>query len=84
MLEENFYAPILRRDPSSPLERWGELVADDLSFDPQAQNGGLHRGVTVIPGARSVSNQNDLWSASGPRIRAASCYLRALTPIHVP
>jgi len=34
VLEENFYAPILRRDPSSPLERWGELVADDL-FRPR-------------------------------------------------
>lgn len=34
LLEENFYAPILRRDLSSPLERWGDLVADDL-FQPR-------------------------------------------------
>jgi uncharacterized membrane protein len=34
LLEENFYAPILRRDLSSPMERWGDLVADDL-FSPR-------------------------------------------------
>ena len=30
MLEENFYGPLLRRDPHSPIERWGVMVADDL------------------------------------------------------
>ncbi len=30
MLETNFYAPILRRDPRSPEETWGALVAEDL------------------------------------------------------
>lgn len=30
MLEENFYGPILRRELSSPEERWGPQVADDL------------------------------------------------------
>ena len=34
MIEENFYGPILRRDPTSPEKRWGELVAEDL-FRPQ-------------------------------------------------
>jgi uncharacterized membrane protein len=29
-IEENFYGPILRRDPVSPLEHWGDLVAEDL------------------------------------------------------
>ncbi len=29
-LEENFYAPILRRDMSSPVENWGFVVAEDL------------------------------------------------------
>lgn len=30
MIEENFYGPILRRDPGSSEEGWGEHVADDL------------------------------------------------------
>jgi len=30
MIEENFYGPILRRDPDSSTEQWGEHVADDL------------------------------------------------------
>lgn len=30
MIEENFYGPILRRDPTSPDDRWGALVAEDL------------------------------------------------------
>ncbi len=30
MLEENFYGPLLRRDPHSPIDRWGVMVADDL------------------------------------------------------
>ena len=30
MIEENFYGPILRRDLHSPIEHWGEHVADDL------------------------------------------------------
>ena len=30
MIEENFYGPILRRDPTSPEALWGNLVADDL------------------------------------------------------
>ncbi|MBU2502525.1 DUF2270 domain-containing protein [bacterium] len=30
MLEENFYGGILRRDQASPLDRWGQQVADDL------------------------------------------------------
>ncbi len=30
MIEENFYGPLLRRDPHSPIERWGVMVADDL------------------------------------------------------
>ena len=29
-IEENFYGPILRRDPTSPEALWGNLVADDL------------------------------------------------------
>ena len=29
-LEENFYGPILRRDPQSPEPSWGNLVAQDL------------------------------------------------------
>ena len=33
-IEENFYGPILRRDPLSPEEHWGSLVAEDL-FHPQ-------------------------------------------------
>ncbi len=33
MIEENFYGPILRRDPESPLHDWGKLVAEDL-FHP--------------------------------------------------
>lgn len=33
-IEENFYGPILRRDLSSPVARWGELVAEDL-FQPR-------------------------------------------------
>ena len=34
MIEENFYGPILRRDPRSPEKDWGRLVARDL-FDPR-------------------------------------------------
>ena len=34
MIEENFYGPILRRDPISPEEKWGHLVAKDL-FEPR-------------------------------------------------
>ncbi len=30
MIEENFYGPILRRDPISPIARWGDQVAEDL------------------------------------------------------
>lgn len=30
MIEENFYGPLLRRDPHSPIEQWGDMVADDL------------------------------------------------------
>lgn len=30
MIEENFYGPLLRRDPHSPIEKWGVMVADDL------------------------------------------------------
>jgi len=33
MIEENFYGPILRRDPVSPERGWGDLVASDL-FSP--------------------------------------------------
>ncbi len=29
-IEENFYGPILRRDPVSPRREWGDLVAEDL------------------------------------------------------
>jgi len=29
-IEENFYGPILRRNPVSPESTWGELVAGDL------------------------------------------------------
>jgi uncharacterized membrane protein len=32
-IEENFYGPILRRDPTSPEESWGLLVAEDM-FHP--------------------------------------------------
>ena len=38
MIEENFYGPILRRDPTSPDEDWGKLVAGDL-FRPQFRIG---------------------------------------------
>ena len=30
-LEENFYAPLLRREITSPIENWGFLVAEDLT-----------------------------------------------------
>lgn len=33
VIEENFYGPILRRDPESPTQSWGKLVAEDL-FKP--------------------------------------------------
>jgi uncharacterized membrane protein len=33
-IEENFYGPILRRDPVSPRREWGNLVAEDL-FTPR-------------------------------------------------
>lgn len=33
-IEENFYGPILRRDPVSPRREWGHLVAEDL-FRPR-------------------------------------------------
>ncbi len=29
-IEENFYGPILKRDPVSPQKEWGRLVAEDL------------------------------------------------------
>ncbi len=32
-IEENFYGPILRRDPTSPERHWGLLVAEDM-FHP--------------------------------------------------
>lgn len=34
MIEENFYGPLLRRDPRSPEEDWGRLVAEDM-FRPR-------------------------------------------------
>ncbi|MFT5291996.1 MAG: putative membrane protein [Planctomycetota bacterium] len=30
LIEENFYGPLLRRDPRSPERGWGETIADDL------------------------------------------------------
>lgn len=30
MIEENFYGPILRRDPQSPETSWGSLIAGDM------------------------------------------------------
>jgi uncharacterized membrane protein len=30
MVEENFYGPIMRRDPHSPIQDWGDQVAEDL------------------------------------------------------
>jgi uncharacterized membrane protein len=30
LLERNFYGPIVRRDLESPIERWGDWIADDL------------------------------------------------------
>ena len=33
-IEENFYGPILRRDPVSPRREWGQAVAEDL-FRPR-------------------------------------------------
>lgn len=33
-IEENFYGPLLRRDPVSPEREWGKLVAEDL-FRPR-------------------------------------------------
>ena len=39
-IEENFYAPILRRDPVSPESSWGLLVAGDL-FHPAFKIGRL-------------------------------------------
>ncbi len=38
LIEENFYGPILRRDPTSPDEDWGKLVASDL-FQPKFRIG---------------------------------------------
>ena len=38
LIEENFYGPILRRDPTSPEEEWGKLVARDL-FRPHFRIG---------------------------------------------
>jgi uncharacterized membrane protein len=32
MIEENFYGPILRRDPMSPDREWGKRVAHDLLY----------------------------------------------------
>ena len=43
MIEENFYGPILRRDPASPDEHWGTLVAEDL-FHPRFK---LTRGEAI-------------------------------------
>ena len=40
-IEENFYGPILRRDPVSPEQEWGHLVADDL-FRPRYKIGRMH------------------------------------------
>lgn len=45
MIEENFYGPILRRDPQSPDQRWGELVAEDL-FRPRFK-------ITRLPALRA-------------------------------
>ena len=30
MVEENFYGPVIRRDPHSPIPSWGDQVAEDL------------------------------------------------------
>ncbi|MFT6110189.1 MAG: putative membrane protein [Planctomycetota bacterium] len=40
MIEENFYGPILRRDPVSPAAEWGTLVAVDL-FRPRFKTSAL-------------------------------------------
>jgi len=45
MIEENFYGPILRRDPQSPDKHWGELVAEDL-FRPRFK-------ITRLPALRA-------------------------------
>ncbi|MFT5049656.1 MAG: putative membrane protein [Chlamydiales bacterium] len=45
MIEENFYGPILRRDPQSPDRHWGALVAEDL-FRPRFK-------ITRLPALRA-------------------------------
>lgn len=40
LIEENFYGPILRRDPVSPHTQWGTLVAEDL-FRPRFKTSAL-------------------------------------------
>ena len=40
MIEDNFYGPILRRDPVSPASEWGKLVAVDL-FRPRFKTSAL-------------------------------------------
>ncbi len=40
LIEENFYGPILRRDPTSPETAWGHLMAEDM-FHPRFRIGRL-------------------------------------------
>lgn len=70
MIEENFYGPILRRDPRSPDHAWGELVAQDL-FQPTYKIGRMQ-----ALRARLVRNYWAIYSA----IFGAWCLKIALMP----
>jgi uncharacterized membrane protein len=71
MIEENFYGPILRRDPRSPDVAWGELVAQDL-FQPTYKIGRMQ-----ALRARLVRNYWAIYSA----VFGAWCLKIALIPV---
>ena len=77
MIEENFYGPILRRDPRSPDSSWGQLVAQDL-FEPtfklsrlDALRARLLRNYWAIYGAISLA-----WTAKVFVLRPADLSVR--------
>lgn len=53
MIEENFYGPILRRDPVSPDREWGKRVAHDLLY-PQFK--------ITFPGALRARFTRNYWA----------------------
>ncbi|MEX1023919.1 MAG: DUF2270 domain-containing protein [Planctomycetota bacterium] len=71
LIEENFYGPILRRNPASPKQSWGELLSRDM-FDPRFKMGRLR--------ALKARLQHNYWAVFGVLL-ASWCLKILLHPV---